>query len=108
MTSLKIYAFILETVRLTKPFQERIASRNWDLGDQLHRSMTSVPLNTAEGAYRNDGNQRERFKTAMGSANESAGTLQTGEVLGYVGDVSALVDRWDRIARTLNKLARGS
>jgi four helix bundle protein len=107
MTTLKIYSDVITLIRVLRPTVEVIARHDSDLGRQLRRALTSIPLNIAEGAKLNDGNGRARFLTAMGSTNEVAAILETSDALGYIEPVDAgIVDELDRVARTLNRLAR--
>jgi four helix bundle protein len=107
INTLKIYADVIGLIRKLRPIVETIAHRDPDLGRQLRRALTSIPLNIAEGAKQNDGNGRARFLTAMGSTNEVAAVLETSEALGYVDAVGEeVIDDLDRIARSLNRLAR--
>jgi four helix bundle protein len=107
MTTLKIYSDAIALVRVLRPAVEIVSKHDSDLGRQLRRALTSIPLNIAEGAKLNDGNGRARFLTAMGSTNEVTAVLETSEALGYLDAVEAgVLDELDRIARTLNRLAR--
>ena len=107
MTTLKIYADVIKLIRALRPLVELVGKHDSDLGRQLRRALTSIPLNIAEGAKLNDGNGRARFLTSMGSTNEVAAILETSEALGYVESVGpSVIDELDRIARTLNRLAR--
>lgn len=107
MQSVKLYSEILGLIRRVRPVIETIGVHDSDLARQARRALTSIALNTAEGAKMNDGNARARFKTAMGSANEERACLETAEAMGYLEAVDArMIDDLDRIARTLNRLAR--
>jgi four helix bundle protein len=106
INTLKIYTDVIQLIVKLRTTVETIARHDSDLGRQLRRALTSIPLNIAEGAKLNDGNGRARFLTAMGSTNEVAAILQTSEALGYVDSVGAdVMDDLDRIARSLTKLA---
>lgn len=59
-----------------QPLVVQIRRRDRSLADQLMRAASSVALNVAEGQKSDAGNQRERFFTAAGSANESRGALR--------------------------------
>ena len=102
--SLKIYTDALQLVRDMRENVTKITQHDADLGKQLRRALTSVPLNIAEGEWRRNGNARARFETAMGSANEVRAILETADAMGYVVADARQVDALDRIARTLHKL----
>jgi len=106
MSSLHIYAFILETIRLFRPVVDAIEKRDRSLADQLRRALASMALNCGEGAGNRRGNRRLRFETVCGSAKESRCAYETADALGYVALDPARVDRLDRIAATTWKLSR--
>lgn len=85
---------------------EAIGRHDRDLERQARRACTSVVLNAREGDKQKAGKGRSRFEDAMGSADEVKGSLMAAAAHGYVDEEPALVDGWDRIARTLNKLRR--
>jgi four helix bundle protein len=47
---LRIQDTVLRLVRDLRPVVERISQHDPDLGRQMRRALTSVPLNIAEGA----------------------------------------------------------
>ena len=102
--TLRIYTDALQLTREMRDVVTKIAQHDADLGKQLRRALTSVPLNIAEGEWRRNGNARARFETAMGSANEVRAILETANAMGYVSADARQVDALDRIARTLHKL----
>ena len=102
--TLRIYTDALQLTREMRDVVTKIAPHDADLGKQLRRALTSVPLNIAEGEWRRNGNARARFETAMGSANEVRAILETANAMGYVSADARQVDALDRIARTLHKL----
>ena len=102
--ALRIYRDALQLVREMRETVTKIAQQDADLGKQLRRALTSVPLNIAEGEWQRNGNARARFGTAMGSANEVRAILETADAMGYVAADAKHVDALDRIARTLHKL----
>jgi four helix bundle protein len=105
--TLRIYAVVIEMVRALRPLVERIAKRDSNLGDQLRRAATSVPLNVQEGAYSQGGNARARFHSALGSAAEVRACLDVAEALGYVEEVDPALRRTlDAVIATLHRLAR--
>ncbi len=106
MHTLKIYPLIIENAQVVEGFAKQIAKHDGDLARQVRRAMASVGLNCAEGANRKDGNGRQRFLSAMGSANETYAGLEMAEALGYIDGTAGVRDRLDQIARTMNRLAR--
>ena len=104
--TLHIYDFVIETIRLFAPILREIEKHDRDLGDQMRRALASVALNTCEGAGSQRGNRRLRFENACASAKESRGGYEVAGAFGYVVVDPKLVDRLDRIAGTLFRLAR--
>jgi four helix bundle protein len=102
--TLKIQDDILQLIRELRPTLDEIARHDGDLHRQIKRALSSIALNTAEARWRDNGNGRQRFETAMGSANESHGCLRTADAFGYVEVDAKHLDTLDRIARSLNKL----
>ena len=103
--SLKIYPFIIETLRLLSPVMREIGRVDIDLARQMRRAAASIALNTSEACGNSGGNRRLRFHTALGSAKETRSCLDVADALGYVAIDTELVDRLDRIAATLFRLS---
>jgi len=104
---LKIYPFIIETLTWLAPIVRQIAKHDPDLAKQARRCGSSIALNTAEGVGVQGGNERLRFRTALGSNQEVRACLDVAEAWGYVDAIDpALRDRFDRIAATLYRLAK--
>ena len=105
--ALKIYGITIDMLRKLRPLIERIGGKDANLGDQLRRAATSIPLNLSEGAYSQGRNERARWHTALGSAAEVRACLDAAEALGYVDKIDAgLRDTLDHIIATLHRLAR--
>ena len=103
---LRIYPFIIETLRGVAPIVREIARHDVDLARQARRAASSIALNTAEAYGCSGGNERMRFRSALGSAHEVRACLDVAEALGYVEPVEEkLRDAFDRIAATLYRLA---
>jgi four helix bundle protein len=103
---LEIYSFIIDTLKLLKPIIDEVAKHDADLARQARRAGSSIALNTAEGIGVAGGNERLRFRTALGSNQEVRACLDVAEAWGYVDAIEpALRDRFDRIAATLYRLA---
>ncbi len=103
---LRIYDDVISLTREMRGVLSSIAKHDADLARQTRRALTSIALNMAEGNYQRAGNQRLRFQTAMGSADEVRACLEISAALEYIEDQPALVDAFDRVARTLFKLMR--
>ena len=103
---LRIYPFIIETLKEVAPVIREIGRHDIDLARQTRRAASSIALNTAEAYGSTGGNERLRFRSALGSAHEVKACLDVAEALGYVDSVDArLRDSFDRIAATLYRLA---
>ncbi|MBW2465086.1 MAG: four helix bundle protein [Deltaproteobacteria bacterium] len=68
MQKFQCYQLSLGAVRLVRPLIERIEVHDRDLGRQLRRCLSSVPLNIAEGSRSSGRNRQARYANAMGSA----------------------------------------
>jgi four helix bundle protein len=98
---LRIYSFIVDTLKVLGPVLREIARHDIDLARQARRAASSIALNTAEAYGCSGGHERMRFRTALGSAHEVKACLDVAEALAYVDAVDAdLRDRLDRIAAT--------
>ena len=104
--TLRIYDFVIETIRLFAPVVRAIEKHDRSLADQMRRALASVALNLSEGAGSQRGNRRLRFENACGSSKESRSAYEVAGAFGYVVVDAALIDRLDRIAGTLHDLAR--
>ena len=93
---LKIYPFIIETLRCCTPLVKQIIRVDPDLGRQLRRALRSIALNTAEAIGVSGGNERIRFRTALGSTQEVRACLDVAETFEYVETVDARLR--DRLA----------
>ena len=103
---LRIYPVILEVVRRLAPVVAGIARQDPGLAKQMRAALASVPLNTAEGMGNVGGHKRERYQTALGSARETRGCIDTAQALGYIGAVDATtLDMLDHVTATLVNLA---
>jgi four helix bundle protein len=102
--TLRIYSFILETLRVLAPVMRDIAKVDADLGRQMRRAAASVALNVSEACGVDGGHRRERFRTALGSAKETRACLEVADALGYVPVDAAIIQRLDQIAATLYRL----
>ena len=101
---LRIYSFILETLRKIAPLETRIRKHDPDLARRLRRAASSIALNCAEAAGSQAGNVKARFRNALGSTYETRACLDVAEVFGYVDANAQLRDDLDRIGATLYRL----
>jgi four helix bundle protein len=99
------YELALKIHKLTQKFP--IYERR-ELGSQLRRAATSVPINIAEGYGRKrSADDFKRFLViAMGSANEVSVELAFARDLGYIDKKTyeELESECDQIGRIINKL----
>ena len=99
------YAMALEIHRITQKFP---AQERYELGAQLRRAATSIPMNIAEGY----GRKRfpEEFKRflgfANGSCNEVSVVLSLARDLGYLKTEThaALEKECEEVGKGINKL----
>jgi four helix bundle protein len=102
---LRIYPFIVDTLREVGRAARVIAKYDIDLARQLRRAGASVALNTAEALGASAGNERLRLKTALGSAREVRARLDVAEAFEYVvADASSSIV-WTASARRFIALA---
>ena len=103
--TLNIYPVVLELVRKLAPLLVVLRARSSALGDQLERSLVSIPLNLAEGAYSRGRNRQARYHSALGSAREALACFETAEALGWVEPLDPeLVADFDHVIGTLVRL----
>ena len=103
---LRIYPFIVETLKEVGASARLIAKCDIDLARQMRRAGASIALNTAEADGASAGNERMRLKTALGSAREVRACLDVAGAFGYLDADAVLVDRLDRICATLYRTSR--
>jgi four helix bundle protein len=98
------YQTALEIHRITLKFP---AFERGELGSQLRRSATSIPINVAEGYGRKKSSSDfKRFLTiALGSCDETSVLLDFAHDLNYLDDnsYSDLKQKYDEIGKGLNK-----
>ena len=102
---LRIYSEVVIVLQALRPIVERIEERDASLGDQLRRSLSSVALNTSEGAGSQKRNVRARFFNALGSMRESRACLDVAVAWAYIEPVDPTIDdRLDHITAVLWRL----
>jgi four helix bundle protein len=82
------YEVSLHLIRSLRDVVPFIKKHDRDLADQLQRAATSVALNLGEGARQTAGNQRLRFESAHGSANEVKAALAVAASWGWIADAT--------------------
>jgi four helix bundle protein len=98
------YEVSLELVCSLRDVVPLIKKRDRDLADQLHRAATSIVLNLAEGARQTARNQRMRYESAHGSANEVKAALAVAQSWGWLADASRPLAILDRLLALLWRL----
>jgi four helix bundle protein len=81
-----------------------VARCDADLARQLRRAITSVHLNVAEAMDAEGRLRHLRYRTALGSANESIAALEAAEALGYVERDAVALDKLQHVRATLLRL----
>ena len=103
--TLKLYPIVLELVRALAPYLSVLRARSAVLGDQLERSLISIPLNVAEGAYSRGKNRQARYQSAAASAREALACFETAEALGWLEPLPEdLAAMFHRVIGTLVRL----
>jgi four helix bundle protein len=87
--ALQVAEFSFQVVEQLRPLMPRIRQRDRSLADQIVRAASSVALNIAEADHSDPGNQRARFFTASGSANETLAALRLATSWGYLSPTEA-------------------
>lgn len=80
----------VQVIALARPLVESVARRDRELGSQLRRALSSVPLNLAEGFGTEAGNARLRFETARGSLYEARAGFRVAVAWGYLSEETVL------------------
>ncbi len=101
------YEVSLELIRSLRHVVPLIKKFDKDLADQLHRAATSVTLNLGEGARSTGGNQRQRYESAHGSANEVKAALHVAASWGWIDDAKEQFALLDRLLALLWRLTHG-
>ena len=96
----------LEVISCIRPLVIAIERFDKDLGKQIRRSSSSVPLNISEGALSQGKNRNARFYNAIGSARETRTALEVAQAWGYLetNQLKAPLDAYDKIIATLYRL----
>ena len=102
---MRIYDKSLDLVASVCKLSRKVRQFDPDLARQMRRSVTSVPLNIAEGMYSRAGNRIARYENAMASAKETQAALDVSVRAEYLpaATVEVDLDRIDHIVATLWK-----
>ena len=104
---LDVYYLALQLVRDVKPLHAAVARSDPDHARQMRKAVKAVPLLIAEGSGSRGRNRKARYNLALGEARELEATLDVAIADGILDSVEpALLDRLDRVQRTLNRLSR--
>ena len=102
---LRIYSVVIECCARVGKIAEVVERKDRGLADQMRRAMSSVALNTAEGAGSQGKNQNARYFTALGSTREVTSALDVAIAFRYIDSVDPkLLDELDRIRATLYRV----
>ena len=106
--SSSVTQFALDVVASSRSLVDTVQRRDRDLGSQLRRALSSVPLNLAEGFGSSGGNTRVRFHTAYGSLREARTAISVAISWGYVSEAAAesTLEGLDRLGGRLFGLLR--
>ena len=101
------YEVSLELIRSLRTVVPAIKKYDKDLADQLARAASSFTLNLGEGARSTAGNQRSRYESAHGSANEVKAAMQVAASWGWIEDLKPQLEILDRLLALLWRLTNG-
>src|ERR1700722_2021526 len=96
-----MYGSMIHALRLLRPVIGQIERHDRDLGNQLRRCAASVALNLSEGSGSRGGNRTVRYRSALGSVQETAACIDVAMALGYIESVDG------EIQRSLEAVRRG-
>jgi four helix bundle protein len=102
---LRIYKIVLEMIAELATIADEIEKRDPDLARQMRKALTSVALNTAEGMGNTGGHKRQRYQTALGSAQEVNACIDVALAMRYIRPINAsTLDKLDHVTATLVNL----
>ena len=101
---LRIYKDVQVMQGDAKAIFRRVAVHDRNLAQQLRRSAQSVASNLCEGMAARGGHRRNAYEAALREAEETLGTIFTAEQWGYLEADAIVLDRLDKIIKTLCRL----
>jgi four helix bundle protein len=104
---LDVYRAAISYVGRTRPLVLRLRKEDPTLADQLHRSVLSIPLNTAEGAGEFSPKDKARFyRYALRSCTETIAILDVCREIGLLRDNEYIEchELGDRLVAMLTRL----
>ncbi len=105
---LRIHDVAVALLHEVAPLMRAIERHDGDLAKQLRKSMSSVPLNIAEGSDQRGKRRGSHYSIALGSARESWSALLAASAWGYVDPPSQeLKARFDHVIGTLHRVVHG-
>jgi four helix bundle protein len=84
---LRIYDTMIHALTMLRPVIEQVERSDRDLANQLRRCASSAALNMAEASGSRGGNRNVRYRSALGSAQETSACLDVAVALGYVESI---------------------
>jgi four helix bundle protein len=100
---LRIHEVALELVGEVVPLIEKIGRCDPDLARQLRKSVTSCPMNIAEGSDQIGRRRKNHYCIALGSERETWSGLRAAETAKYIPPLSAeLKNKFDHVIGTLH------
>ncbi len=104
---LRVFDMSLRVVERVRVIADEIAVFDRDQARQLRRSCLSIALNISGGSGVRGGNRRLRYRTALGSAEETRANLRIAAAAGYIGPLGPeLRNELNQIIGTLVRVIR--
>jgi len=105
---LRIHEVALNLVGEVAPLIAKIERRDPDLARQLRKSVTSCPMNIAEGSDQIGKRRNNHYAIALGSERETWTALRSAEAFKYIPPLSAeLKNKFDHVIGTLHRCVHG-
>ncbi len=98
---LKIYAEVIEVVKMLNPVIAVLDRKDPDLANQCRRARASMPLNLREGSHGRGKARANRYSFVAGSADEIIAIHDTAVACEYIEALPDLVDKLGKIVGTM-------